>query len=104
MINIQKEFDLDDVHEKLLEKEENVLDTPDLKLKCIGVQDTTVLFVYNAVFNDGLVTKFGIFFRKSKETTTIYTHPETVDVLVGSLNEEKSLLGKQLSLLFACVS
>ena len=93
MIQLEKEFDLDDIYEKLLEQGNDLLKQSEIKLKCIGIQEKIILFVFNAYGSNCLATKFGYFCLESSEATLIYTHTDAIDVLVGSLNDEKNLLG-----------
>ena len=93
MLTFEHEFDLEEIYELVKQEGEGPLSRSDCGLKCIGFQTDLVLFSYNTVVDDKMVTKLGYYCFHEKMVTDLYVHQGVMEVLVGSINPEKNLLG-----------
>ena len=96
MLSFEEVFSLDKLQTQLLSEDKNV-DPDNASLRCIGYHAGLVLFVYYTTRDSSMVTRIGCYCMKEMELRILYTHGDKIDVLTGSLNEEKTLLGKYVS-------
>ena len=98
MLTFEHEFDLSEIYD-LIKEGECSLSRSECGLKCIGFQTDLVLFSCNIVVDGKTVTKIGCYCFHDKVVSELYVHPEVMEVLVGSINPERNLLGK---LIWSC--
>ena len=96
MISFEEICSLKDIRDAVAEKHKLTVGDPSIKI--VSFQSEFILFccLIEGTTDGAIHTIFGKFNIFDKTAEDIYTHPDPIDVLVASLNQDANLLSKGL--------